>query len=87
MKTLFDIKTMPTGLRRTDAAIHCGVSPSFFDELVEKRILPAPRRLGDKVKVWVRQELDAALMSLPPEDQGIERAYGADNNPCDVLLR
>lgn len=86
MKTIFDTKTIPTGLRRGDAAMHCGVSPSFFDELVAKRVLPAPRRLGDKVKVWVRQELDTALMSLPPEEEGFEHIQEMAKNPCDVLL-
>lgn len=86
MNRTFDSKTIPTGLRRTDAAMHCGVSPSFFDELVAKRVLPAPRRLGNKVKVWVRQELDVALMSLPSEDEGLEYVQDLQSNPCDILL-
>lgn len=86
MNKTFDSKTIPTGLRRADAAMHCGVSPSFFDELVAKRILPAPRRLGENVKVWVRQELDAALISLPPEEAGLEHVEGLQSNPCDILL-
>jgi predicted DNA-binding transcriptional regulator AlpA len=81
MKTLLDAKTIPTGLRRNAAASHCGISPSFFDQLVSERVLPQPRRLGVKVRVWVRQELDDALLSLPVE-QGDE----AFNNPCDRLL-
>jgi len=86
MKTIFDTKTIPTGLRRGDAAMHCGVSPSFFDELVSKGILPAPRRLGGKVKVWVRQELDMALISLPPEAEFPDQPHEGVNNPCDILL-
>lgn len=87
MNRTFDSKTIPTGLRRADAAMHCGVSPSFFDELVAKGILPPPRKLGDKVKVWVRQELDIALMSLPPDNGEIEFVQKVTENPCDILLR
>ena len=87
MSRTFDSKTVPTGLRRADAAMHCGVSPSYFDELVEKRILPRPRKLGDNVKVWVRQELDLALMSLPPDEGEIEFVQTIAENPCDILLR
>lgn len=76
--------TAPTGLRRADAALHCGVSPSYFDELVRLGILPPPRRLGSSVKLWMRHELDEALFSLPVE--GLELAAEA-GNPCDVLLR
>lgn len=87
MNRTFDSKTIPTGLRRDDAALHCGVSPSFFDKLVAKGILPPPRKLGAKVKVWVRQELDMALMSLPPGDGEIEFVQKVTDNPCDILLR
>lgn len=55
--------TAPTGLRRVDAARHCGVSAGHFDKLVRDGIVPAPRdALG--VKLWLRQELDEALFGL-----------------------
>ncbi len=55
--------TAPTGLRRVDAARHCGVSPGHFDKLVRERVMPAPRDLFG-VKVWLRQELDQVLFGL-----------------------
>jgi len=76
--------TAPTGLRRADAALHCGVSPGYFDDLVRLGILPPPRRLGPSVKLWMRHELDTALFSLPVE--GVARESDTEN-PCDVLLR
>ena len=81
MTTILDAKTIPTGLRRNDAALHCGISPGFFDKLVTEGVLPPPRCLGTKVKIWMRQELDHALMSLPTE-------HPTDllDNPCDILL-
>ena len=81
MKTLLDAKTFPTGLRRGDAAMHCGISASFFDELVSNKLLPPPRRLGIKVKIWLRQELDQALLALPSDQE-----EDTLSNPCDRLL-
>jgi len=57
--------TEPTGLKRQDAAAHCGVSPGHFDRMVREGILPAPRPLGG-VNLWLRQELDQALYALLP---------------------
>jgi predicted DNA-binding transcriptional regulator AlpA len=56
--------TMPTGLRRADAARHCGVSPGHFDRMVREGFLPSPRNLPG-TPVWLRQELDDAMFSLP----------------------
>lgn len=52
--------TAPTGLRRVDAARHCGVSPGHFDKLVRECVMPPARDLFG-VKVWLRQELDGVL--------------------------
>lgn len=82
MKTLADAKTIPTGLRREDAAMHCGISPGYFDKLVSARVLPPPRLIGETVKIWVRQELDNALFSLPVPNELVAEAI----NPCDRLL-
>jgi hypothetical protein len=73
-------KTAPTGLRRGDAALHCGVSPGHFDRMVKEGVLPAPRDQGG-IKIWLRQELDDALFSLPiiGEDGG--------GNSCDALFQ
>ena len=68
---------MPTGLRRVDAAKHCGVSTGYFDRMVAEGLLPQPRLFGDGVKLWIRQELDDALYALPTEDGG---------NSCDHLF-
>ena len=80
MKKYMEQKTNPTGLRREYAAIHCGVSASYFDKLVDAGIFPRPRLAGDSVKLWMRQDLDAALFSLP------EVEVTARSNPCDRLL-
>lgn len=72
-------KTAPTGLRRVDAALHCGVSAGHFDRMVKEGVMPPPRdQLG--VKVWLRQELDDALFGLPVigEEGG--------GNSCDALF-
>jgi len=55
---------VPRGLSRVAAATYVGVSPSKFDELVQDRRMPQPRRI-DARKVWDRFELDAAFDELP----------------------
>lgn len=69
----------PTGLRRVQAALHCGVSPWMFDKLVKEGLVPPARQLGG-VKVWLRQELDDALFSA--QIVGTEQG----ENSCDGLF-
>ena len=69
----------PTALRRGDAAKHCAVSTVYFDRMVLEGILPPPKRIGEGIKVWLRQELDAALFEAPTENI-------PPFNPCDALL-
>jgi len=57
----------PMALRKKDAAMFCGVSVPTFDELVSVGTLPLPRCLTDHTKIWVKDELTAALMDLPNE--------------------
>lgn len=71
--------TAPTGLRRVDAARHCGVSLGHFDAMVKTGVLPAARPLGT-VKVWLRQELDDALFALPGA------GHDTGGNTCDALF-
>lgn len=67
MARFHELATVPTGLRRKDAAAHCGVSPGHFDRMIKDGVLPAPRALGG-VNLWLRQELDDALFSISPGD-------------------
>lgn len=71
--------TVPTGLRRVDAARHCGVSAGHFDKMVSDNVLPAARQLGG-VKVWLRQELDDAMFALT-----IIGGEGGENS-CDAAF-
>jgi hypothetical protein len=72
--------TAPFALRRPYAAAHASVSTVHFDKLVEAEIFPRPRILLG-VKVWIRPELEEAMLSAPH--------YGErdDSNPCDRLLK
>jgi predicted DNA-binding transcriptional regulator AlpA len=80
MARFHDLATIPTGLRRKDAAAHCGVSPAHFDRMVKEGVLPLPRALGG-VNLWLRQELDEALFSIAPADA---RAGGTS---CDAAFK
>jgi predicted DNA-binding transcriptional regulator AlpA len=57
----------PRGLARGEAAVYIGVSPSFFDKLVQDGIMPAPKHIGAR-RIWDRLELDEAFDSLPTND-------------------
>ena len=75
-KTRPNLITDPTGMKRTDAALHCGVSPGHFDKLVREGLMPSPRHLSG-VDVWLRQELDDVLFGIAPEDKA------GDLSSCD----
>lgn len=64
------LQTQPRrGLRRAEAAIYVGVSPTKFDELVQNGKFPKPTRL-DRVAVWDKQQLDLAFDALlAPDDE------------------
>jgi predicted DNA-binding transcriptional regulator AlpA len=57
------------GLRRAEAALYVGVSPSKFDELVKDGRMPKPKRL-DSCVVWDVRQLDLAFDAIEGEDDG-----------------
>ena len=57
------------GLRRTEAALYVGVSPSKFDELVKDGRMPKPKRL-DSCVVWDLRQLDLAFDAINGDDDG-----------------
>lgn len=54
------------GLRREEAAAYVGVSPTKFDDWVERRLMPKPKRI-DGIVVWDRFQLDIYFDALPDE--------------------
>jgi predicted DNA-binding transcriptional regulator AlpA len=65
------IQTQPRrGLRRVEAAVYVGVSPTKFDELVETGHLPQPKRI-DRIVVWDVRKLDDAFDALPGDDSDV----------------
>lgn len=56
----------PFGMNRVVAAEYVGFSSGHFDKMVAAGTMPAPRREGSRL-VWLRDELEAALRSLPSE--------------------
>ncbi len=57
------------GLRRVEAAIYVGISPTKFDEMVKDGRMPRPKRL-DSCSVWDQRGLDMAFEALPEEGDG-----------------
>lgn len=68
------------GLRRDEAALYVGISPSKFDEAVRDGRMPAPRRL-DGCVIWDVRALDAAFDALPGGDSS-----SADDGWDDVAV-
>jgi len=70
----------PAALRKLQAAAHCGMGIGYFEQMVSEGIMPKPRSIGDGIKVWLRAELEEALLAAP--------TVGSINgpNPCDRLL-
>lgn len=68
----------PRGLRRTDAALYLGISPSKFDQVRQAGKVPPPKELAG-VKLWCRHELDAMFDELPT-------IAANDNNEWDTVL-
>lgn len=54
----------PRGVPHDQAAVYVGFSPSKFDELVEKNLMPSPKVIAG-VQVWDVRALDKAFDALP----------------------
>ena len=54
----------PRGLCRVAAASYVGISPTKFDELVERGQMPLAKRIDGR-KVWDRNAVDQAFDVLP----------------------
>lgn len=63
------------GLSRDEAARYVGIGTTLFDEMVLKKQMPGPFRIGTRV-LWDIHKLDAAL------DNIVEAAAG---NPWDSV--
>lgn len=67
-------KIEPRGLSRVDAAHYVGVSPTKFDQLVERHLMPSPIKIDGR-RVWDRKKVDIAFDRLDGEND--------DANPWD----
>lgn len=59
----------PRGMDRIEAARYIGVGVTKFDEMVDDRRMPRPKRVDGR-KVWDRIALDAAFTDLPSSGSG-----------------
>jgi predicted DNA-binding transcriptional regulator AlpA len=62
--------TLPPRLvGREAAAAYVCVSPNTFDDMIARKLMPKPRRLGEKRLAWDVRELDAAADALPHDGE------------------
>lgn len=59
-----DQRLPPRGLNREQVAAYVGISPTTFDVLVDKGLMPPPRLLEAR-RVWDLREVDQAFDLLP----------------------
>ncbi len=64
----------PRLVNREAAAAYVCVSPNTFDDMVNRGLMPRPRKLGDKRLVWDVRELDAAVDALPHRGEELTAA-------------
>lgn len=62
------------GLRRAEAAVYVGISPTKFDEMVDAGLLPQPKRI-DRIVVWDVRKLDDAFDALPGGDSDVQNPW------------
>ena len=61
----------PRGLNRQASAAYVGVSPTKFDQLVNDKRMPKPKRVDGR-RLWDRIALDAAFSALPDEGDYVQ---------------
>jgi predicted DNA-binding transcriptional regulator AlpA len=67
--------TLPPRLvGREAAAAYVCVSPNTFDQMIERKLMPRPRILGDKRRAWDVRELDAVADALPHDGEELAAA-------------
>ena len=73
---------------RREAASYVGVSPTSFDKLVRRGVMPRPTELLGR-KVWDRKALDRVLDGLSGIDPRADRAAGSRDEelPLDKWRR
>lgn len=74
----------PGALDKELAAAYCSVGVTTFEQMVQEKIAPQPRRFPGRRRVaWLRTELDAWLANLPlsdllpPDNTGAKRPRGS----------
>ncbi len=67
------VSLAPRGLSRGQSAAYICVGVTKFDEMVDDRRMPQPKRIDGRI-VWDRHELDEAFTALPTDE---------DRNPWD----
>jgi predicted DNA-binding transcriptional regulator AlpA len=69
----------PRCLRRTEAAAYIGVSPSLFDQMIYKGVMPKPLRFGERV-FWDRHAIDRAV-----DEMAARTSPEAASNEWDIV--
>jgi predicted DNA-binding transcriptional regulator AlpA len=64
----------PRLIGREAAAAYVCLSPNTFDDLVDRKLMPKPRVLGDRRRAWDVRELDAAADALPHDGEELAAA-------------
>ena len=67
------------GLDEAEAAVYPSLSPSFFRTLVDMKVMPRPRIVGQR-RIWDVDELGLAFKALPREGGDDESVFESEEN-------
>lgn len=81
-----DLKLVPVGLSRPEAAAYVGMGITLFDKLVEDGRMPRPRRAEGRL-IWSRKELEDAFDNLPYHGTPVVGGLDAGNSWATGLAR
>jgi len=70
----------PRVLRREVAAQYLSISPTSFDSLVDDGVIPRPKTIKSRIKIWDKQALDRVI-----DDWFDDAEVESGKNPYDEI--
>jgi hypothetical protein len=67
-QTALPISLQPIGASRETAAAYLSLSPGKFQELVDRKLMPQPKRVDGRL-IWDLEKVRAAFKALPVDGE------------------
>ncbi len=76
----YDSNIEPRVLRRGDAARYLSISPTSFDALIDDGVIPPPKTIKSRIKIWDKRALDRVI-----DDWFDDAEFEGGKNPYDDI--